>query len=105
MFFPITERGGTSSTLRSCAARDASASSEISTPGASAPPRNSPLSETTSKFVDVPKSTTMHGPPYNECAASVLAMRSAPTSFGLSTSTGTPVFAPGSTITCGTWAK
>ena len=52
---------------RPCAAgraRAASASSEISMPGASAPPRNSPRALTTSKLVEVPKSTTMHGPPY-----------------------------------------
>ena len=58
MFLPITDRGRTSSTLRSAAARVASASSEISIPGASAPPRNSPLAETTSMLVEVPKSTT-----------------------------------------------
>ena len=52
-----------SSTLRSCAARDASASTEISMPGASEPPRNSPLGDTTSRFVEVPKSTTIAGPP------------------------------------------
>ena len=45
----------------------------------------------TSKLVEVPKSTTIDGPPYSVNAARVLAMRSAPTSFGLSISTGTPV--------------
>ena len=40
------------------AARIASASMEISMPGASAPPKNSPRRETTSMLVDVPKSTT-----------------------------------------------
>jgi hypothetical protein len=36
---------------------------EISMPGASTPPAYSPAAETTSKFVDVPKSTTMQGAP------------------------------------------
>ena len=53
----------------------------------------------------MPKSTTMHGPPNRWCAAIVLTMRSAPTSFGLSVSTGTPVLVPGSTMTVGTPAK
>ena len=79
-----------------------SASTEISMPGASTPPRNSPFADTTSKFVDVPKSTTMAGPPCKVNAARVLTMRSAPTSFGLSYSTGTPVRIPGSTTTSGT---
>ena len=61
----MTERGRTSSTLRSCAPRGASASTEISMPGAIAPPRYSPLADTASKLVAVPKSTTMHGPPYS----------------------------------------
>ena len=43
VFLPIGERGGTSSTLRSWAARAASASSEIWIPGARAPPRKLPL--------------------------------------------------------------
>ena len=45
-----------------CGARN-SASIEISIPGASTPPTYSPAAETTSKFVEVPKSTTMHGAP------------------------------------------
>ena len=36
---------------------------ETSMPGAITPPRNAPSADTTSKFVDVPKSTTTHGPP------------------------------------------
>jgi hypothetical protein len=36
---------------------------EISIPGASTPPTYSPSGETTSKLVDVPKSTTMTGAP------------------------------------------
>ena len=38
-------------------------------PGANAPPRNSPSGETTSTFVDVPKSTTITGAPYRSLAA------------------------------------
>ena len=45
------------------AARWKSASIETSIPGASTPPTYSPSAETTSKFVEVPKSTTMHGDP------------------------------------------
>ena len=105
VFFPMTFLGLTSSTLRNCAARAASASTEISIPGARAPPKNSPLGETTSKFVDVPKSTTIAGPPNNVCAASVFTILSAPISFGLSTNKGTPVLIPGSTIVVRTSAK
>lgn len=43
-----------------------------------------PRADTTSKFVEVPKSTTMAGPPYNVWAARVFTMRSGPTSRGLS---------------------
>ena len=57
-------RGSTKSTLTSRAARAKSASIETSIPGASTPPTYSPSGETTSKFVEVPKSTTMHGAPY-----------------------------------------
>ena len=53
-------------------------------PGASAPPTNSPRSLTASKFVEVPKSTTMAGPPYRCAAAAALVIRSLPTSLGLS---------------------
>ena len=63
MFRPITERGLAGSTLRSWAARAASASKEISMPGVNAPPRNSPRALITSKFIVVPKSTTIDGPP------------------------------------------
>src|SRR2546429_6636179 len=38
----------------------------------------------------------MHGPPYFSKAATAFTMRSAPTSPGLSYSTGMPVFTPGS---------
>src|SRR5271165_6482749 len=59
VFLPITRGGLVSSTLSSCAARLDSASTEISIPGASAPPTNSPRALTASKFVEVPKSTTI----------------------------------------------
>jgi hypothetical protein len=68
-------------------------------PGASAPPTNSPRTLTASKFVEVPKSTTIAGPPYRCTAASEFMIRSLPTSLGLSVRTGTPVFTPGSTMT------
>ena len=68
-------------------------------PGASAPPTNSPRALAASKFVNVPKSTTMAGPPYRWTAATAFMMRSLPTSLGLSVRTGTPVFTPGSTMT------
>src|SRR5665213_1705579 len=102
VFLPMTDRGRTSCTFMSWAAREASASTEISMPGARTPPRNSPVADTTSKLVDVPKSTTIAGPPCNVNPASVFTIRSAPTSFGLSYSTGTPVRMPGSTTTSGT---
>ncbi len=59
-------------------------------PGAMAPPTYSPLVETASKVVEVPKSTTIAGPPNRCTAASVLTIRSAPTSFGLSVLIGDP---------------
>ena len=45
------------------AAREKSASIETSIPGAKTPPTYSPAGETTSKFVDVPRSTTIAGGP------------------------------------------
>ena len=102
VFFPTTRGGLVSSTLSNCAARRDSASTEISMPGASAPPTNSPFALTASKFVDVPKSTTIAGPPYRCTAASEFMIRSLPTSLGLSILMGTPVFTPGWTITAGT---
>ncbi len=53
-------------------------------------------------LVEVPKSTTTQAVPNWRCAASVFTTRSAPTSFGLSTSRGTPVRTRGSTTTVGT---
>ena len=81
---PITLRGSTSSTRRSAAARANSASRLMSMPGKMAPPRYSPLAEMASKVVAVPKSTTMVGPPNRSKAATASAIRSAPTSLGLS---------------------
>jgi hypothetical protein len=49
--------------------------------------------------VAVPKSMTMAGPPNTSMAAMALAMRSAPTSRGLSVRTGMPVRTPGSMTT------
>ena len=101
MFLAITVRGRSSSTLRSWAPRRPSASSEMSMPGAMAPPMYSPRGLTTSNVVAVPKSTTIAGPSYSVAAARALMTRSAPTSRGLSISTGTPVRTPGSTTTFG----
>ena len=64
VFLAITVRGRSSSTLRSWAPRRPSASSEMSMPGAMAPPMYSPRGLTTSKVVAVPKSTTIAGPSY-----------------------------------------
>ena len=55
--------GATKSTLTRRAARSNSASIETSIPGARTPPTYSPEGETTSKFVEVPKSTTIEGAP------------------------------------------
>ena len=63
MVLPITVGGAAKSTLTRRAARAKSASIETSIPGASTPPTYSPSGETMSKFVEVPKSTTMHGAP------------------------------------------
>ena len=92
---PITVSGSTKSTFRSRAARANKASIDTSMPGASTPPTYSPSAETTSKFVDVPKSTTTHGVPWCSAAATAFAMRSGPTSRGSSYLIGTPVFTPG----------
>ena len=81
---PTTLAGGFISMRGSFAARANSASIEISTPGAMAPPRYSPFELTTSKFVAVPKSTTIRAERYRVQAATALTMRSAPTSRGLS---------------------
>ena len=61
------------------------------------------FAEMTSNLVAVPKSTTMQGPPYFSKAAMESARRSAPSSVGLSTSTGMPVLMPGSTKSGSMW--
>ena len=96
---PTTCGGAASSTRVSRAVRENRLAALACMPGAITPPTNSPLSLTTSKFVAVPKSTTIAGPPVSVNAASAFTTRSAPTSRGLSVSTGTPVFTPGPTIT------
>ena len=98
---PITDRGRASSTRCSWAPRRPSASTEISMPGAIAPPRYSPAADTASNVVAVPKSTTIARAAVELTAASALTTRSVPTSLGLSVRTGTPVRTPGSTITAG----
>ena len=101
MLFPITDAGAVSSTRVRWAVREKRLAADACMPGAITPPMNSPLSETTSKFVAVPKSTTIAGPPKRVNAARALTTRSAPTSRGLSVATGTPVFVPGPTTTGG----
>ena len=64
VFLPTTDRGRVSSTRRRAADRAAAASEDTCTPGAIAPPRNSPLAETTSTQIDDPKSTTIAALPY-----------------------------------------
>src|SRR3954463_8497666 len=93
----MTLGGSTESTFTGRAARAKSASIEISIPGASTPPTYSPAADTTSKFVAVPKSTTMHGGPYRSTAEIELTIRSGPTSRGSSVRTGMPVRTPGPT--------
>ena len=60
---PIAASGSSSSIRGIRAPRSVSAVSEISTPGAIAPPRYSPSAETASKLIPVPKSTTTQAPP------------------------------------------
>ena len=59
---PIAVSGSPSSIRAIRAPRSVSAVSEISTPGAIAPPRYSPSAETASKLIPVPKSTTTQVP-------------------------------------------
>ena len=94
-------RGAVSSTRVRRAVRENRLAADACMPGAITPPMNSPLSETTSKFVAVPKSTTIAGPPNRANAARAFTTRSAPTSRGLSVRIGTPVFVPGPTMTGG----
>ena len=101
---PTTRGGHATSTRGSFAVRAMSASSEMPMPGTITPPAYSPLAVTTSNVVAVPKSTTIEAPLMRSVAATALAMRSAPTSFGLSYRIGTPVRTPGPT-TSGSWPK
>src|SRR5215469_1687832 len=94
---PMTFAGLRISTRGNLAVCSKRACAEIAMPGAMIPPIHSPLRLTVSKFVAVPKSTTTQGPPYFSNAATPFTMRSAPTSDGLSHSTGIPVLMPGST--------
>ena len=64
VFVPITLPGSLISTRGSRAVRENNASDEIPIPGAITPPRYSHFAEITSNVIAVPKSTTMHGPPY-----------------------------------------
>src|SRR3972149_3703003 len=95
---PMAVGGATSSTRDSRAARETSASAAVTSPGAMAPPTNSPRSSTQSKLVAVPKSTTMTGAPYSATAATALQTRSAPTSPGLSTLNASGTLTPGCTV-------
>ena len=74
-------------------------------PGASTPPTYAPSASTTSKFVEVPKSTTMHGAPYRAEAATALTIRSGPTCRGSSYRIGIPVLTPGPTTRIGASAQ
>ena len=98
VFLPIAVRGAASSIPNSRAARAPRAFTATSSPGAIAPPMNSPAAETASKLMAVPKSTTTSGPGRSASAATQFATRSDPTSWGLSTISGNPVRTPGPTI-------
>src|SRR5579864_1441866 len=103
---PMIVDGLRTSIRGSRAARWNSASAEIWTPGQIAPPRYSPFALIASSVVAVPKSTTMSGAcaerPNFSYAATLLTMRSAPTSHGLSYRMGMPVLTAGSTVSNGT---
>src|SRR5918998_6221254 len=96
VLLPITDGGATSSTLLICAVDWNSAVAAVSIPGAIVPPRKSPAGDMASTVMAVPKSTTTTASPgYTAEAATALAIRSAPTSRGLSVSIATPVRTPG----------
>ena len=84
VFRPTTFGGFAISTRGSFAARAKRASALIWMPGAITPPRYSPLPDTQSNVVAVPKSTTISGPLKRSYAATALTIRSAPTSRGFS---------------------
>ena len=81
---PSTFSGRMRSTRGSLEADWKSASMLMVMPGQMAPPRYSPLADTASKVVAVPKSTMTSGMGQRAWAATALTMRSAPTSAGLS---------------------
>ena len=64
------------------------AGGRASGPAAIAPPRNAPSAATASTVMAVPTSATTAGEPWSRCAASAFTSRSAPTSSGRSTRTG-----------------
>ncbi len=102
VLLPITPTGSTNSTRGSCAVDANNACAAVSNPGAIAPPRYSPFADTASTVMAVPKSTiTLCCPGNIACAATALAIRSAPTSRGLSVMIEMPVLTPGSTTTAG----
>src|SRR5204862_2786722 len=70
-------------------------------PGAITPPRYSPLGDTTSHVVAVPKSTTMQPALISSYAATALTIRSAPTSRGFSYRIGMPLLIPAPTTSAG----
>ncbi len=74
------------STRGSLAVRRVRVSAPVRMPGAMTPPRKTPSAVMQSKVVAVPRSTTMVSRPYRRAAARVLAIRSAPTVSGSSTS-------------------
>src|SRR3954452_12669873 len=94
---PIAPSGAVRSMRGSLSVREVSASMEIWRPGPITPPRYSPAPETTSKLVEVPKSTATHAPLTLAWAATAFTRRSAPSSCGLSTRIGIPVFRLGPT--------
>ena len=102
VFLPTTDRGRVNSTRRSAAERAAAASDDTWMPGAIAPPRNSPFPTRRPRrwTTRSRRRSPLNGTRWN--AARQLTIRSAPTSLGLSTSSGIPVRTPGSISTCGT---
>ncbi len=94
---PITCFGASKLTEESRAVRLVSASSEIPTPGAIAPPSNRLSSSSTTRVVAVPISKTMQGPGNMSAAATHPTTRSAPTISRYFASIRMPVFVFGPT--------
>ena len=84
VFDPISFSGSRKSTMGRRAVLANNPEIDIPMPGQITPPRNSLFFETMSKLMVVPRSTTMHGPPYFAKPATAFTSRSAPTSRGLS---------------------